>query len=49
MGSYDDFKSKNEELFHHSLVQHTQVKEKTDNEKQQMVEYLKDNRFAFDL
>ena len=49
IGSYDDFKSKNEELFHHSLVQHTQVKEKSDNEKQQMVEYLKDNRFAFDL
>ena len=48
IGYYDDFKSKNEELLHHSLVQSTQVKEKSDNEKRQMVEYLKDNRFAFD-
>lgn len=49
IGSYDDFKSKNEDLLHHSLVQHTPVKEKSDNEKRQMVEYLKENRFAFDL
>lgn len=47
--TYENFKKKNETLFQQSLAQNTSVSKKLENEKKQMIDYLKDNRFAFDL
>ena len=49
IGTYNDFRRKNEELFKKSLVQKNSVRAKTKLEKQQMIDYLENHRFAFDL
>lgn len=49
VGTYEDFVKKNSDLHKKTLVQNTAVRNKTKEEKQQMIDYLKENRYAFDL